>query len=104
MCTRYTKHTHIMDTDSSLIPWQPVRSPASVWGLKGDAALGLPKPRLRRPAATTGRRAPEKPGPALGEREVSGEGEDFGECPAVVGDLGDPWRMALLNLLTEWKI
>lgn len=71
--------------------------------MKGDAALGLPKPRLRRPAATTGRRAPEKPGPALGEREVSGEGEDFGECPAVVGDLGDPWRMALLNLLTEWK-
>ena len=26
-----------------------------------------------------------------GEREVSGDGEDLGECPAV-GDRGDPQR------------
>ena len=34
-------------------------------------------------------RAPAAAAPNEGEREVSGDGEDLGECPAV-GDLGDP--------------
>lgn len=34
-------------------------------------------------------RVPAAAAPNEGEREVSGDGEDLGECPAV-GDLGDP--------------
>lgn len=69
---------------------------ASVCGLNGDAARGLPTPpRLRRwgsamrAPAGGAFRAPAATAPKEGEREVSGDGEDLGECPAV-GDLGDP--------------